>query len=313
MSAATPALAFNTVFDPRHGEAVTVTPDGMVARVTAPNAGPFTFHGTNSYLIGASRLVIIDPGPDNDDRHFQALLRGIDGRPVDAILVTHTHIDHSPLAKRLKAVSGAPIMGAAPHFAFRALAPGETNLLDASGDHDYQPDRVLTHADSIASELGPISVIETPGHTANHLCFAADEAGLLFSGDHVMGWSTSIVAPPDGQMAPYMASLDRLIARNASAKDVYLPGHGDRINEPSRFVRGLRTHRRQRARSIAAQLTAEGISIPQIVAALYSGLDPRLRPAAALSVFAHLEELIDLGEARAIGGAATLSALYVRQ
>jgi glyoxylase-like metal-dependent hydrolase (beta-lactamase superfamily II) len=309
MKRAAQPLSFNTAFEPHYGEAAYVAANGLVRRLTAPNAGPFTFHGTNSYLIGASRLIIIDPGPD-DERHFQALLRVIDGRPVDAILVTHTHIDHSPLARRIKAACDAPIMGCDTHRAFRELAEGETNFLDASGDREYLPDRILTSGDSIASEIGTISIIETPGHTANHLCFAADEAGLLFSGDHVMGWSTSIVAPPDGAMAPYMASLDRLIARHPSSNDLYLPGHGDVILDPLRFVRGLRSHRRQRSQSIAAQLTESGVTISDLVAALYSGLDTRLRPAAALSVFAHLEELIEQKRASVIGDHATLGARY---
>jgi glyoxylase-like metal-dependent hydrolase (beta-lactamase superfamily II) len=301
------APKFNLAFEPHHGLAIAAHPSLPIRRLTANNAGPFTFQGTNSYIIGEKNLTIIDPGPD-DEAHLKALIQAIGAASVKTILVTHTHIDHSPLAAKLKSITGARIAGCAPHFNFRELSAGETNFLDASGDKDYAPDWQMHDGDSVATELGPLSAITTPGHTANHLCFALDDHGVLFSGDHVMGWSTSIVAPPDGAMAPYMASLDRLIARK---DNLYLPGHGGAIEQPNRFVRGLRSHRRMRAKAIAGLLSSGGILIPDLVLALYTGLDPRLRGAAALSVFAHLEELVEQGIART-DGAATLHSVYFK-
>jgi glyoxylase-like metal-dependent hydrolase (beta-lactamase superfamily II) len=290
-------MTFDTLFEPRHGEALPVAVDGAIARLTANNPGPFTFHGTNSYVLGARRLVVIDPGPA-DPAHLEALMHTIAGRPVEAILVTHTHADHSVLARALKDLTGAPILGCGPHARFRALAEGEVNMLDAAGDRAHAPDIVFADGDGIDTELGRLSAIATPGHTANHLCFALDAHGVLFSGDHVMGWSTSIVAPPDGAMAPYMASLDRLIAREDT---IYLPGHGGPVMEPQRFARGLRSHRRMRANAILERLKAGDDTIPAIVSSIYSGVDPRLHGAAALSVFAHLEELVARGDATTDG------------
>jgi glyoxylase-like metal-dependent hydrolase (beta-lactamase superfamily II) len=306
------APKFDLSFEPQHGHSVAADAKLPIRRLTAGNAGPFTFHGTNSYIIGTDTLTIIDPGPD-DETHLSALLKAIGTAKVDTILVTHTHIDHSPLAAKLKAITGARIAGCGPHINFRDLSFGETNFLDASGDKLYTPDWQMLDGDSIKTGLGPLSAIATPGHTANHLCFALDHHGILFSGDHVMGWSTSIIAPPDGAMAPYMASLDRLIARQSAEPDItYLPGHGGAINKPGRFIRGLRSHRRMRAKAITGLLSDDGILIQDLVLALYTGLDPRLRGAAALSVFAHLEELIETGIAET-KTTATLDALYFRR
>ena len=305
------APKFNLAFEAHHGEAV-ATPSALpIRRLTANNTGPFTFHGTNTYLIGEKNLTIVDPGP-SDDAHLMALIKAIGSANIETILVTHTHVDHSPLAAKLKAITGARIVGCGLHFNFRELSAGETNFLDASGDKDYVPDWQMLDGDSLATEIGAITAITTPGHTANHLCFALNDHGVLFSGDHVMGWSTSIVAPPDGAMAPYMASLDKLITHKDRIKDtLYLPGHGGAIETPGRFVRGLRSHRRMRAKSIAAALATDGILIPDLVLKLYTGLEPRLRGAAALSVFAHLEDLVAQGVART-DGAATLQSTYYR-
>jgi glyoxylase-like metal-dependent hydrolase (beta-lactamase superfamily II) len=298
-------MQFSTAFEADHGSAIDAALGGAIRRITAPNPGPFTFHGTNSYLIGENRLTLVDPGPDSD-AHLAALLAAIGECALETIVVTHTHVDHSALTGALQRQTGARVLGCAPHFAARALAEGETNLLDASGDKAYRPDEVLEDGARIATELGPLSVIATPGHTANHLCFALDQEGIVFSGDHVMAWSTSIVAPPDGAMAPYMASLERMLQR---VDRLYLPGHGGAVTEPERFVRGLRNHRRMRATAILERLREGEQTIPEIVAQLYSGVDKRLHGAAALSVFAHLEELVERNNA-ATDGAPMLNGRY---
>ena len=260
----------------------------LVSRLIAPNAGPFTFTGTCTYIVGDRDLVVIDPGPD-DAAHGERILKNIGTSRLAAILVTHTHRDHSPLAARLKSLTGAPIMGCGPHRAARALSEGEINPLDASSDHDYQPDRILDDGEGISFGSLEFETIATPGHTMNHLAFALKEEKALFSGDHVMGWSTSIVAPPDGAMRPYMDSLERLIARD---DHIYYPGHGEAVKAPGRFVPQLLAHRRLRETSIAEAIRDGVETIPDLVKKLYSGLDPRLHGAAALSVFAHLEDLV---------------------
>lgn len=289
------ALDFETDFDPRHGEAVEVAPG--VARITVRNGGPFTFHGTNSYLVGTKDLAVIDPGPE-DDAHFEALLRAIGGRPVSAILVTHTHRDHSPLARRLAEHTGAPMLGEGPHRAARPLKAGGPTPLDSSGDMAFRPDRVLADGDVAEGEGWQLKAVATPGHAANHLAFALEGTGLLFSGDHVMAWSTTVVAPPDGAMADYMASLDRLQERDDR---LYLPGHGGPVKEPQAFLRGLRAHRKMRERAILERVNGGDRFIPDIVAAIYRGTDPRLHGAAGLSVLAHLEDLVAKGLVRAEG------------
>ncbi len=259
----------------------------LIRRIVAPNPGPFTFTGTCTYLLGDGDVAVLDPGPD-DDAHLERILTALGAARLAAILVTHTHRDHSPLAQRLKTLTGAPVYGCAPHFAARPLAEGETNLLDASADHAYAPDRVLADGDGI--DLGGLRIetIATPGHTMNHLAFALPEHRVVFSGDHVMAWSTSIVAPPDGAMGAYMASLERLMARDDA---LYFPGHGGPVREPRRFVSALLAHRRMREATIL-EAVRDGVGlIPELVERLYRGLDPKLRGAAALSVFAHLEDL----------------------
>ena len=263
----------------------------LVARLIADNGGPFTYTGTCSYLIGSDSLMLLDPGPDGD-RHFDGLISAIGGRPVSHIVVTHTHRDHSPLARRLKAATGAPIWGCAPHHAARPLFTGEVNLLDASADLLHAPDRILREGDRIEGHGVTLTTIETPGHTMNHLAFAFAEEDALFSGDHVMGWSTTIVAPPDGDMNAYMLSLEKLRSRQDS---VFYPGHGSQVDQPQRFVRGLLTHRKQREAAILHRLAEGDTTIAEIVPRIYEGLAPQLHPAAALSVFAHLEDLAQRG------------------
>lgn len=282
-------ISFDTAFDPRHGDAVPVAPG--ILRITAPNAGPFTFHGTNSYLVGETSVVVVDPGPD-DDRHLRALVAAIGGRAVDAILLTHTHHDHADLAARLKATVGAPVIAEGPHRAARPLHRGETNAMEAASDLDFVPDRIARDGEMLDFPAARIEAVATPGHTANHMAYGVEGSGVLLTGDHVMAWATTIVAPPDGAMSDYMASLDRLLARDDA---LYLPGHGGTVGRPKPFVRGLRSHRRMRETAILERLKAGDRRIPEIVAAIYRQTDPRLHDAAGLSVLAHLEDLVARG------------------
>ena len=289
------ALTFDTRFDPAYGMPVEVAPG--VARLTARNPGPFTFHGTNTYLIGRDTLAVLDPGPD-DDAHLADLLAAIGGRPVSHILVSHTHRDHSPLAARLKQATGAPTAGEGPHRPARPMQVGETDRLDASADTGFVPDIVLGDGAVVEGDGWRLVTVLTPGHAANHAAFAVDDTGILFCADHVMGWSTSIVAPPDGSMADYMASLDKLIAR----KDrLLLPGHGGAVTEPGTYLPALKEHRLARERAIVERIRQGDRSIAEMVAVIYRDTDPRLHGAAALSVLAHLEDLMARGLVRADG------------
>jgi glyoxylase-like metal-dependent hydrolase (beta-lactamase superfamily II) len=280
-----------------------VTP--LIRRLTAPNPGPFTFNGTCTYIVGRGDVAIIDPGPA-DERHIAAVLAAVDGETVRHIVVTHTHRDHSPAAAAIKATTGAPIVGCARYEPARALAFGEVNLLDAANDASYAPDVVLHDGATISGATYTLSAVATPGHTMNHLAFGLHEEDALFSGDHVMAWSTSIVAPPDGAMPAYMASLEKVIAGGYS---ILWPGHGGPVRDPQRFLRALFHHRRLREATILARVRAGDTNIETIVARLYAGIDPRLTTAAALSVFAHMEDLVGRGLVSTVGPV-TLSALY---
>ncbi|ADZ71705.1 MBL fold metallo-hydrolase [Polymorphum gilvum] len=296
-------LIHDRSFDPRHGEAVEVA-DG-VRRLTVANPGPFTFHGTNTYLVGERDVVVIDPGPQ-DAPHLDAILRATAGARIAAILVSHTHKDHSPAAADLRARTGAPVYGCGPHRAARGLALGEINPLDASCDLDYRPDRVLVDGERITLGGAVFEAVETPGHTANHLAFALPDEGILFSADHVMVWSTSIVAPPDGSMQAYMDSLDKLLARS---EDLYFPGHGGPVRAAADYVTALKVHRHDRERAILDALGRGPGAIRALVDTIYKGLDPALKPAAALSVFAQIENLVDRGLV-ACAGTPTLNSEY---
>jgi glyoxylase-like metal-dependent hydrolase (beta-lactamase superfamily II) len=282
------------------GELRRVSP--LVRRMIAPNPGPFTFTGTCTYVVGEGRVAVIDPGPD-DPAHVAALVAALAGETVSHIVVTHTHRDHSPAARHLQAATGAPIVGCARHVPIEHAPSGR---LDASHDLDHVPDHELRDGETLEGEGFSLVAVATPGHASNHLCFALPEERTLFSGDHVMAWSTTIVAPPDGVMRDYMASLERLRSRDDA---LYWPGHGGPVREPQRFVRALAHHRRQREISILHALERGGKDIPSIVADIYVGLDPRLNGAAGLSVLAHLEDLVARGEVDA-GGPATVSSTY---
>lgn len=263
-----------------------------IRRIVANNPSPFTFTGTCTYVVGRGEVSIIDPGPD-DAAHIEALLAGMAGEKVARILVTHTHRDHSPGARILAERTGAPILGCAPHRASRDAHAGEIQRLDASSDGAHAPDRILIEGESVTGEDHAFAAIETPGHTANHLMFELVGTGMVFSGDHVMAWSTTIVAPPDGAMGPYMASLEKLLEREG--EHAYWPGHGGPVVDPRRFTRALLQHRKQREIQVIERLANAPARISDLVAANYPALDPRLVGAAGLSVFAHLEDLIERG------------------
>ncbi|MBV8972252.1 MAG: MBL fold metallo-hydrolase [Sphingomonadaceae bacterium] len=263
-----------------YGHVETLSP--LVRRVLAHNPGPFTYTGTGTYIVGRGTVAIVDPGPD-DPAHIAALLAAVAGETVSHLVVTHTHRDHSPAAVAVKAATGAEVIGCAP-LVLDDLGP----RADAGFDRTYAPDRVLADGESVAGPGWKLTAIATPGHTSNHLCFALPEERALFSGDHVMGWSTTVIAPPDGDMTAYMASLRRLLDRDDA---VYYPTHGAPVTEPQRLVRGLITHRKQRETQILTRLGEGAATVPAMVATMYAGVDPRLHAAAGLSVTAHLIDL----------------------
>ncbi|NKK89563.1 MBL fold metallo-hydrolase [Rhizobium leguminosarum bv. viciae] len=295
--------AFDLAFEPAYGQAVPVV--AGVERVTVNNPGPFTFFGTNSYIVGSASVAVIDPGPE-DEAHFQALMTALAGRAVTHIFVSHTHRDHSPLARRLQAATGAVTVGQGPHRPARPLRDGEINPFAESSDLSFVPDITLSDGQTLSGDGWSLRAVLTPGHTANHAVFALAGRDLLFSGDHVMAWSTSIVAPPDGSMADYMASLDRLIARDDR---LLLPGHGGPVTEPAGFLRALKAHRLRREQSVLARVRAGDTEIAEMVKVIYRDTDPKLHGAAALSVLAHIENLMERGEIAA-DGPPSLAATY---
>jgi glyoxylase-like metal-dependent hydrolase (beta-lactamase superfamily II) len=256
-----------------------------IARLLAHNPSPFTYFGTQTYLVGVDELLVIDPGPDLPE-HIEAILAAIDGRPLVAIACTHTHRDHSPASRALKDATGAPIIGCAP-LALESIGP----RADASFDKLYAPDRVLTDGEAIEFDGGKrLVAVATPGHTSNHLCYAFGDA--LFTGDHIMGWSTTVVVPPDGDMAAYMRSMELLRRR---ADRIYYPAHGPAVTKPAQLVRGMIGHRLQRERQILKLVGEKPRGIADIVANAYPALDQRLVPAAGGSVYAHLLDLRQRG------------------
>jgi len=271
----------------------------LVRRVLAPNPSAFTYTGTQTYLIGNGEIAVIDPGPDLDE-HVATILRATEGERIVAILTTHTHRDHSPAARPLKAATGALIVGCAP----LAIADDGPRA-DAAFDVGHAPDRVLADGESVSGPGWTLTAVATPGHTSNHLCFALPEADALFTGDHIMGWSTTVVSPPDGDMAAYLRSLEKLQTRDDL---VYYPAHGPAIDNPKRLVRGTIGHRRQREGQIIRQLETGAKPIPAMVEKMYVGIDRQLYGAAGRSVLAHLIDLEARGLVRRAGESWELAA-----
>ncbi len=275
------------------GDCIALEP--LVARVLAPNPSPFTFSGTQTHIVGTDDVAVIDPGPDNAE-HIDAIMRAIGGRTVSAIVITHTHRDHSPGSRPLAALTGAPIVGCAP------LVVEMGSRADAAFDRDYAPDCVLADGDSVAGAGWTLTAVATPGHTSNHLAFALPEAqegaGALFSGDHVMGWATTVVMPPDGDMTDFLASLEKLQART---ERLYYPAHGEPVEKPQQLLRGLLAHRRQREAQILRTIDDGVATVPEMVERMYAGVDRRLFAAAGGSVLAHLIDLRGRGLVAAEG------------
>jgi glyoxylase-like metal-dependent hydrolase (beta-lactamase superfamily II) len=289
-------IPFRRDLEVEYGAVATLSP--LVRRVVARNPSPFTFKGTGTYIVGRGRVAVIDPGPAIA-AHVDALLQALAGETVTHILITHTHLDHSPAAAALKQATGAFTHGFGPHGSGRAEdRAGVGGVTEEGGDHDFRPDVAMREGDVVEGPGWRMTAVHTPGHTSNHLCFALAEERALFSGDHVMGWSTSVIAPPDGDMAAYMRSLHKLLARDDA---VYWPTHGSSIPDPKPFVQAFIAHRRERSDAILARLSAGDERIPRIVDHVYLGLDPRLKGAAARSVLAHLVELVETRQVESDG------------
>jgi glyoxylase-like metal-dependent hydrolase (beta-lactamase superfamily II) len=282
-------IRFDKSFDLAPGEVEEVAPG--VRRLVAANPGPYTFTGTVSYIVGHGKVAIVDPGPA-DETHIKSLLDAVRGETVTHIFVTHTHRDHSPAAASIKRVTGAKTYAEGPHRSARPLHIGDATRAEAGGDRDFVPDVALADGEVITGPGWTVEAVATPGHTANHMTFALREADILFSGDHVMAWSTTIVAPPDGAMSDYMASLEKLARRT---EGIYLPGHGGAVQDAPRFAAQLIRHRQGREASILNRLAKGPADIPTLVRAIYIGINPRLIGGAGLSVLAHLEDLVARG------------------
>jgi glyoxylase-like metal-dependent hydrolase (beta-lactamase superfamily II) len=296
MAAAASPLVFDTSFNARIGEAVEVAP--QITRITAPNPSPLTFTGTNTYLLGQARLAIIDPGPD-DTQHLESLRQAIAGRPVDAILLTHTHKDHSALTQRLRAMTGAPIWFEGRYRPSRDRRPFEIDWVARAHDRELQPDRRLGDREIVDVAGLRLEVVATPGHCANHLCFGILETPWLLSGDHVMGWNSTMIAVPDGSMADYLTSVRKLV--DLSYRH-YLPGHGGPIEDGRDTARLLAQHRELRNMQVIQAVRKGARTIGDLVTAIYPKLDLAVIPAARMTVAAHVEYLADAGKIRARWG-----------
>jgi glyoxylase-like metal-dependent hydrolase (beta-lactamase superfamily II) len=277
-------LDFNHDFDAAYGSCVEISP--LLRRVTCNNPSAFTFRGTNCFIAGRGTVAIVDPGPD-DDAHLAALLEAVRGEAVSHIIVTHSHMDHSPLVAKLHAATGAK------SFAAALKASDNKGLrLDASVDHGFTPDVELRDGDVLEGPGWRLQAVFTPGHLGNHMCFALPQEKALLSGDHVMAWATTVVAPPDGHMGNYMESLRKLLTRN---DEIYYPAHGPESAKPLSLVRGILAHRKMREEAIYERVKAGDSSVAAIVARIYVDVDPRLHGAAGLSTLAHLQHLSEQG------------------
>ena len=279
------AIQFRRALEFEYGVCDSLSP--LIRRVIADNPGPFTFHGTGTYIVGHGEVAVIDAGPDLAS-HVDALLTAILGETVSHLLVTHTHRDHSPATRYLKEAFGAKSYAFGPH------GGGLGDEVEAGADTDFTPDVTLGDGDVIQGAGWTLEALHTPGHTSNHLCFALAEEAALFSGDHVMGWSTTVVSPPDGDMAAYMASLARLGQR---AETTFWPTHGPPIEQPAEFVAALIAHRQEREEQILKCLQ-DGIGkIPDMVRKMYTDIDPVLYGAAGRSVLSHLVHMVETNRA----------------
>jgi glyoxylase-like metal-dependent hydrolase (beta-lactamase superfamily II) len=284
-----------------YGVPLQVSP--LVRRVVARNPSHFTFHGTNTYIVGHGRVAVIDPGPLLDE-HLSALVAALDGETVEHILVTHTHHDHSPGAAPLRQlVDGGEIAGALARPISEGVQTAE------SIDREFAPDRELADGDVTAGDGWTLEAVFTPGHMSNHMCFALAQENILFSGDHIMGWNTTVVSPPDGNMGEYMASLETCLARDEAT---YWPAHGPSIPEPVPFVEAYRDHRHQRENQILDCLESGIGTIAAMVERIYRHIPTEMHPAAARSVLAHLEHMAETGRVATEDGAAAAADSHYR-
>jgi glyoxylase-like metal-dependent hydrolase (beta-lactamase superfamily II) len=285
-------IPFNYELDFEYGKVEKLSP--LIRRVIARNPSAFSFHGTGTYIIGEGEVAVIDPGPMLDE-HIEALMQGLTGETISHILVTHTHSDHSPAARIIKERSGAPTYAYGPH------GSGKQDLdipVDGGADFDFNPDVFVSHGELIKGSGWTMECVYTPGHTSNHMCFQLKEEKALFTGDHVMGWSTSIISPPDGDMTSYMESLELLLNRD---DELYWPTHGDCITDPKPFVRSFIEHRLERESQILSALASGQNHIEEMVPGMYTELDKRMYPAAARSVLAAIIRLVDTGKVNCKG------------
>jgi glyoxylase-like metal-dependent hydrolase (beta-lactamase superfamily II) len=294
------AIPFVREIDIDYGRVDQVSP--LVRRVTANNPGGFTYMGTGTYIIGKGTVAVIDPGP-NDQAHIDALLKAVEGETVSHVLITHCHMDHSPAAAAFKAATGAKTYAYGPHGSGQ---PKDSVQIEEGADRDFMPDVEVRHGDVLEGPGWSVECVFTPGHTSNHMSFALREEKALFTGDHVMGWSTSIVSPPDGDMATYIASLELLLDRD---DELYWPTHGPAITDPKPFVRSFIAHREDRERQIVEQISAGRTTIADMVPVMYEATDKRLHPAAARSVLSHVIKMVADGKL-ACDGDPSLSSAY---
>ena len=286
-------IPFNRKFEVNYGEIENVAPG--IRRITANNPSPFTFRGTGTYILGEGNVAIIDPGPDQPE-HVKAIVEGLKNETISHILITHTHNDHSPAAKALKEITGAPTYGFGPHGSGK---PALKLTAQVGGDMDFRPDEKTQDGSVIYGNDWIVSCLHTPGHTSNHICFSWDEEKVLFPGDQVMGWSTSIVSPPDGDMGDYMRSLDKLMSRDDK---IYYPTHGPEILEPQKLISAFQDHRREREEKILECLKLGNDTIDQMVQTVYQDVSESLHAAAARSLFATVIYLVEQKKVEAIEG-----------